>query len=89
MRKETERAGLQKKLPLFLKKVVHFLHFKIFSSIIIFMRGNAFLSHSVAIFPLFILVPVILQPAYYWASEGTCLTSSLGKETQVQQLLLV
>ena len=89
MGKETEGAGLQKKLSVFLKKIVHFLHFKIFSSIIIFMRGNAFLSHSVTIFPLFILVPVILQPAYYWPSEGNCLTSSLGKEAQVQQLLLV
>ena len=80
MGKERERAGLQKKTFIFLKKVVHLLHFKTFSSIIIFMRCYAFLSHSVAVsfrtkvisivisnptpIPLFILVPVRLQLAY-------------------------
>ena len=78
MGKEIERAGFQKKLS-FKKKIVHFLHLKTFSSIIIFMRSNAFVSHSVAVsfptkvisigisnptpIPLFILVQVTLQLA--------------------------
>ena len=39
--KERERVGLQKKLS-FKKKIIHFLHFKTFSSIIVFMWCNAF-----------------------------------------------
>ena len=70
----------KKKLFIFKTKIVHFLHFKAFSSIIIFMRCNAFLSHSFAasfptkiisicisnliLIPLFIFVPATLQLAY-------------------------
>ena len=79
MGKERERAGLQKNF-LSKKKIAQFLYLKMFASIIIFMRCNAFLSHSVTVsfptivisdgisnptpIPLFILVPVTLQLAY-------------------------
>ena len=99
MGKERERTGLRKKLSFLKKKIVHFLHFKTLYSIIIFMRCNAFLSHSVAVsfptkvisigisnstpIPLFILVPVVWNSHTIRASEETCLTSCLGKEAHV------
>ena len=91
---EKEEKGLDyKKNFLFFFKIVHVLHFKTFSSIIIFMRCNAFLSRLVAIsfptkvisigisnptpIPLFILVPVTLQLAY-----------DLGKQKNLFNVLL-
>ena len=80
MGKEKERDGLRNKLSYFLKKIAHFLHFKTFSSIIVFMQYNAFLSNSNAVsfatevisisisnptlIHLFILLPVTLKLAY-------------------------
>ena len=79
-RKRKRKGWITKKTIIFLKKIVHFLHFKAYSLIIIFMWCNAFLSHSFAasfptkiisicissliLIPLFILVPATLQLAY-------------------------
>ena len=52
-----------KKTVFFLKKLL-FFHFKTFSSIIIFMRFNAFLSHSVTVtFPTKVISIVISNPS--------------------------
>ena len=78
--KRKRKGWITKKLSFQKKKIVQFLYSKTFSSIIIFMRCNAFLSYSVAVssptkvisvgisnptpIPLFILVSVTLQLAY-------------------------
>ena len=79
-RKRMRKGWIIKKTSIFLKKIVHFLHFETFYSVIIFMWCNSFWSHSVAFsfstkpisvgisiptpIPLFILVLVTFQLAY-------------------------